>query len=140
MTTHTDVRSLRLVVKARLDAITHLHVLEHALGDVPADVHGRAYPYAVIYPGAGGYTIPDERLDGSRDLLAWRFQVTCAAGDLGGAEWAMQKVRAALTGTHLTTSSGLVREDFTPDTATIDTDVPGEPRWYYPLVFAVNIP
>ncbi|WP_163540835.1 hypothetical protein [Occultella kanbiaonis] len=134
-----DLRPLRLAVKARLDTITGLNVLDDASGKIPLDPDGKAHQYAVLYPGGGYNPLAGEAVCGAPGEFVWRFQVTCAGGDIDRAEWALTRVRAAILGTQLTAVSGLIREDFTPEFAIQDTTATPL-RWYYPAIFTVTLP
>ena len=121
---------------ARLGTITNLTVYHGKVGDdPPRDEAGLVKPYAVLYT-AGGRAFSD-RLGYKATNLASGGQVTCAAGTPRGCDWAVDHVRAALTGFELIAGSGKLREPFDPGPARRDDTVPGDLRWYVPLLFSL---
>lgn len=65
--------------------------------DPPLDPDKRVHPYAVFFPG-GGHAFGD-RLN--KDLptdLSWTCRILIVGGDKTRALWALDKIRAALTG------------------------------------------
>lgn len=138
MTVYT-LRQLRLNVTSKLDAVPGLNRLDDATGQVPMDPDGRAHPYCVLYTGSGHSPETAESLCGGAGEFDWRFQITCAGGDIDRAEWALTRARGALLRTRLTPDSGIVREDYAPDFAIQDTDV-APARWYFPVIYTVTLP
>lgn len=134
-----DVAALHDAALARLVAQAHLDVFDGSVDDagqpsVRLDTDGRAHMYAVLYASPG--RSDTARLSGIRDTLSWSFQVTAAGGDPNRALTAAVKVRAALTGTRLTTTSGLVNETTDPGPVRQDTSVTPS-RWFVPILFDV---
>jgi hypothetical protein len=82
---------------ALLRAVPNLNVFEAELpGNPPLDPDGRVHPYAVFFPG-GGRAFGDRLNDIPTDLR-WDFRVLFVGGDGDRALWALDKIRAALTG------------------------------------------
>lgn len=104
---------------ALLQAIPHLNVYDTELpADPPLDDDGRVHPYAVFFPG-GGHAFGDRLNDAPTDV-AWDFRVLFVGGDKTRALWALDKIRAALTGKRPTGGARLkeVLDDVTIRTET----------------------
>jgi hypothetical protein len=136
-------------VEERLDAVSGLTVF---MGGVPDDAEiprddpddptSPAKPYAAVYIGGGQAT--SDRHGGIRPIdedtpldLSAPFQVTAAAGTPLGALWAVDKVRAALTGVRLFNNGQTtrLREITDPGPLRSDKAVPNDPRWYLPMQY-----
>lgn len=141
----TTVATVERIIQI-LDAIPGLGVFEGEVPkDPPRDAELRALPYVCVYMGAGqtrntrhGYQPSD---------LGLSFQITCSAGTPRGANWAVDKVRAALNGVRLLATEGdprlsdsRLREVTDPGPLRMDRDVPTDLRWFLPLLyrFATN--
>lgn len=97
MTTLPTVAPVSAAVLALLDAIPNLNVFDAELpSNPPLDPDGRVHPYAVLFPGAGkGF---GDRLNDVPTELSWTCRVLFVGGDTDRALWALDKIRAALTG------------------------------------------
>lgn len=97
MTPLPAVRPVGAAVLALLQGITGLNVFDGELpADPPKDPDGRVHPYAVLFPGAGhGFS---DRLNDAPTTLSWTCRVLFVGGDSTRALWALDKIRAALTG------------------------------------------
>jgi len=104
---------------ALLQAIADLHVYDTELpSDPPLDEDGRVHPYAVFFPG-GGHGFGDRLNDAPTDV-AWTCRILFVGGDKTRALWALDKIRAALTGARPTGGARLkeVLDDVTIRTET----------------------
>lgn len=82
---------------ALLQSIDHLNVFDTELpADPPLDDDGRVHPYAVFFPG-GGHAFGDRLNDITTDVT-WTCRILIVGGDKTRALWALDKIRAALTG------------------------------------------
>lgn len=82
---------------ALLQAISDLNVFDTELpSNPPKDDDGRVHPYAVYFPG-GGRAFGD-RLNNVPTDVAWTCRILIVGGDKTRALWALDKIRAALTG------------------------------------------
>jgi hypothetical protein len=82
---------------ALLQAIEHLNTFDTELPkDPPLDPDGRVHPYAVYFPD-GGQAISD-RLNHVPTDVVWTARILIVGGDKTRALWALDKIRAALTG------------------------------------------
>lgn len=138
MTTIPSTRTTADEVQQLLAAIPNLIVFRGAVGDVPLEKDGTVKAYAVAYYGGGQGFRP--RLGGKPRHLAWSVQVTCAGGDDVKALWAIDQVRAALTGTRVTngTRTGLLHELGDAGPVRKDTSILPH-RYYLPLDFGLNL-
>lgn len=104
----------------------------HAPDDPARDAAGRVYPYAVVW-GNPGHTDEDSRnAEGDADgALAWRPQITVAAGDLTWLLQAVDLVRVRVDGLDL--DGAVLREEPVDAPAQRDPDLPD--RWFVPLYF-----
>lgn len=123
-------------ILALLNAVEHLNVYDNDVADTPpADPDGKTHPYAVLWSGPG--TAQSTRLCGDPNQLAWGFQVTCAGGDRTRCLWAVDKVRAALTGVRVPDGRGWRLTEVVDEARVLpDRDVT-PPRFYVPLVYAL---
>jgi hypothetical protein len=97
MTTLPAVTPVADATLALLQAIPHLNVFDTELPkDPPLDDDGRVHPYAVFFPG-GGNAFGDRLNDAPTDVT-WTCRILLVGGDKTRALWALDKVRAALTG------------------------------------------
>jgi hypothetical protein len=98
VTTLPDVRPIADAVLALLKAVPSLNVFDAELpADPPLDPDGRVHPYVVLFPG-GGHAF-GTRIN--KDLptdMSWGCRVLFVGGDRTRALWALDKIRAALTG------------------------------------------
>lgn len=138
--TVASVYDASTAVHTALAAVTTLTVYDGRVSPTPPkDAAGRVKPYAVLYAGPGA--AHTDRYDDGQTELAWRCQVTVAAGTPAGALVAIDWVRAALTGLRLDPTnpgSGLLREDGDPGPLRRDDAVPDDPRWWTPLQFVLD--
>ena len=105
---------------ALLQAIEHLNVYDGELpADPPLDPDGRVHPYAVFY-GGGGNAFGDRLNKDTPTDVAWNCRVLFVGGDATRARWALDKIRAALTGARPTGGARLkeVLDDVTIRTET----------------------
>lgn len=119
--------------------IPGLALLENASGSVPTSSDGRAAAYVVLYPGLAPREESEESTGATPGNGRWTFQVTCAGGDIDRAEWAVTRVTNVFFGAYLFPDLGVVRQISSVDTVLEDTGATPS-RWYYPAVFAVDIP
>lgn len=97
MTTLPAVAPVADATYALLQAIEHLDVYDTELPSNPLlDDDGRVHPYAVFFPG-GGHAFGDRLNDAPTDV-AWTCRILIVGGDKTRALWALDKIRAALTG------------------------------------------
>ena len=138
MTTIPSARTTADEVHALLDGIANLLVFRGKVGPVDLGKDGTPAAYAVAYYGAGAPRVT--RLGGRPRNLAWSCQITCAGGDDVKALWAVDQVRAALTGIRVTngTRSGLLYELGDPGPLREDRDVTPY-RYYLPLDFGLYL-
>lgn len=144
MTEAVDVSELADPVWDLIDAVTGVNTYDGEFVDangntvqVPRDADGRVHPYAVYYPSPGwAHAL---LACGGTDSLDWTFQVTCAAGTRTQALWCVSKIRGALSGKRLTIRDQglLIHEELNPGSVRRD-DKLDPPRFYVPLLFAVN--
>ena len=104
----------------------------HRFWDPDARVHG----YLVAYFGLGRSF--SSRVSDDANMLTWSFQVTCVGGDDNRCLWVIDKVRATLTGLRLRPTTGKLYEVTDPGPMRRDDDA-APPRFYLPLVFALNV-
>lgn len=139
-----ELLDLKDVVLARLRAQSNLDVFDGSPDDagqpeVRLDSDRRAHIYAAVYFGAPVASPFAESVCGARDLDVVSFQVTAAGGDQDRALRAAMKVRAALTGVYLTTTSGACREQL--DQLYAQRDAAAQPaRWFVPMPYAIELP
>ncbi|MFC5268465.1 hypothetical protein ACFPJ1_40705 [Kribbella qitaiheensis] len=106
---------------ALLQAIEHLNVYDTELPtDPPLDPDGRVHPYAVFFP-SGGNAFGD-RLNDAPTELRWGCRILFVGGDKTRALWALDKIRAALTGKRPTGGARL-KEVLDDVTIRTETDV-----------------
>lgn len=119
MTTLPTVTPVADATYALLQDIEHLGTYRTELpSDPPLDPDGRVHPYAVFFPG-GGNAFGDRLNDAPTDVK-WDFRVLFVGGDDTRALWALDKIRAALTGKRPTGGARLkeVLDDVTIRTET----------------------
>ncbi|WP_159622675.1 hypothetical protein [Ruania rhizosphaerae] len=118
-----------------------LQLLRSVNEDAPVGPDELVGPYVRLYPGNTGRPgDSDEALCGDVGSGRWQFQVTCAGGTISHAEWALTRTLAAFTQkVRLTPDSGFVRQEYVPTFATEDTTTRPH-RWFYPVLFTVQIP
>jgi hypothetical protein len=98
VTTLPEVRPIADAVLALLRAVPNLNVFDAELPtDPPLDPDGRVHPYAVFFPG-GGNAFGDRINQDLATDMSWSCRVLFVGGDRTRALWALDKVRAALTG------------------------------------------
>lgn len=132
--------ALHAGVFAALDALTTVAAYEGSVpDDPPHDAEGRVYPYVILW-GAPGHIDPEGRtLDGGADgALAWRPQVTVAAGDITWLLQAVDLVRAALDG--LEPAAGTVLREEPVDVPVTKDPALKPDRWFVPLFFTCQVP
>lgn len=85
-------------VFALLGGIPHLNLYSSEVvpKDPPLDEDGGVHPYAVYFPG-GGNAFGDRLNDVPTDL-DWTCRILLVGGDMTRALWALDRVRAKLTG------------------------------------------
>lgn len=136
MTDLVDIAELWL---ARLRTVEHLMVFD---ADVPTDpdrdADGLVKPYAVLYTDAG--TTTGDRLGFKLTDLRAGGQVNCCAGTARGALWAVDRVREVLGGHELIPGANRLREIGEAGPVRKDNSVPGDLRWYLPLIFRFATP
>lgn len=94
---------------ALLQAIEHLNTFDTELPtDPPLDDDGRVHPYAVFFP-SGGRAFGDRLNDIPTDVT-WTCRILIVGGDKTRALWALDKIRAALTGARPTGGARLKEE------------------------------
>jgi hypothetical protein len=100
------VRTVGDATLALLQAITGLNVFDSELpADPPKDPDGRVHPYAVFFAGGGrGF---GDRLNDVPTDVKWSCRILCVGGDRKRAQWAVDQVRAKLTGARPTGGSRL---------------------------------
>lgn len=98
--------------------------------------HPTAHHYMVLWPHAG--VDRHERLSGGTSLTTWGFQLTVASGTFDGAQWALSKVRAALSRARLNPRTGLLTPYFDQVNVMPDDEV-SPPRWYAPLRYSTTV-
>lgn len=121
-----------------LEGISNLIVFRDKVGDIPLGSDKTVAAYAVAYYGAGQPRIT--RLGGRPRNLAWYGQITCAGGDSNKTLWAIDQVRAALTGKRVTvgTRSGVLNELGDPGPLREDRSI-SPYRYYLPLDFGLYL-
>lgn len=105
---------------ALLQAIPDLNVFDTELpSDPPLDPDRRVHPYAVFFPG-GGNAFGDRLNKDMPTDVAWNFRILFVGGDKTRALWALDHIRAALTGARPTGGARLkeVLDDVTIRTET----------------------
>ena len=120
MSTLPAVSPVAVATYGLLQAIQHLNTFDTELPtDPPLDDDGRVHPYAVFFPG-GGNAFGDRLNKGAPTDLKWDFRVLFVGGDMTRALWALDKIRAQLTGARPTGGAQLkeVLDDVTIRTET----------------------
>lgn len=120
MTTLPAVTPVAAAVLALLEGIEHLNVYDGELpADPPLDPDGRAHPYAVFY-GGGGHAFGDRLNQDTATDMQWSCRILFVGGDAQRARWALDRIRAALTGARPTGGARLkeVLDDVTIRTET----------------------
>ena len=121
MTTLPAVRPVADAVLTLLQGIANLNVYSTELpSDPPLDPDDRVHPYAVFFPG-GGHGFGDRLNDVPTDV-SWTCRVLFVGGDETRALWALDKIRAALTGARPTGGARL-KEVLDDVTIRTETDV-----------------
>jgi len=119
VTTLPAITPVAQATYALLQAIPDLNTFDTELPtDPPRDSDGRVHPYAVFFPG-GGRAFGDRLNQDTATDLAWDFRVLFVGGDMTRALWALDKIRAALTGAR---PSGGARLKEVLDDVTIRTE------------------
>lgn len=138
MTTVPSARTTADEVHELLDDIANLLVFRGKVGEVPLGSDKTVVAYAVGYYGGGEPRTT--RLGGRPRNLAWSGQITCAGGDDVKALWAVDQVRAALTGVRVTNGArtGLLRELGDPGLVKEDRSI-SPYRYYLPLDFGLYL-
>lgn len=97
MTALPEVTPVAHAVFALLEGIDNLNAFDTELpADPPLDPDERVHPYAVFFPG-GGNAFSD-RLNVIPTDVEWTCRILIVGGDRTRAVWALDKIRAALTG------------------------------------------
>jgi hypothetical protein len=120
VTTLPVIAPVAAATYALLQAIPDLHVFDTELpSNPPLDPDKRVHPYAVFFPG-GGNAFGDRLNQDTPTDVAWRCRILFVGGDMTRALWALDKIRAALTGTRPTGGARLkeVLDDVTIRTET----------------------
>jgi hypothetical protein len=107
-------------VLALLEAIDDLNVYDGELiTNPPLDPDGRVHPYAVFF-GGGGNAFGDRLNKDTATDMSWTCRVLFVGGDMTRAIWALDRIRAALTGKRPTGGARLkeVLDDVTIRTET----------------------
>lgn len=120
MTTLPAVTPVADAVFALMQAIEDLNVYDTELPRDPTkDPDGRVHPYAVFYPG-GGNAFGDRLNKDAPTDMSWTCRILFVGGDKTRALWALDKIRAALTGKRPTGGARLkeVLDDVTIRTET----------------------
>lgn len=121
MTALPAVAPVAVATLALLQAIPNLNVFVAELpSNPPLDPDKRVHPYAVFFPG-GGKAFGDRLNDAPTDLR-WDFRVLFVGGDTDRALWALDKIRAALTGKRPTGGARL-KEVLDEVNTRVETDV-----------------
>lgn len=138
MTTVPSVRTTADQVHALLDGIANLLVFRGAAGQIPLGKDKTVDSYAVAYYGGGHPFVT--RLGGRPRNVEWSAQITCAGGNDVKALWAIDQVRAALTGKRITVGArtGLLRELGDPGPIREDRSI-SPYRYYSPLDFGLYL-
>lgn len=138
MTTIPSTRTTADEVHTLLEAIPNLLVFRRKVGDVPLGKDETVDAYVVAYYSGGQGFRP--RLGGKPRHLGWSAQITCAGGNDVKVLWAVDQVRAALTGTRVTNGqrSGLLHELGDPGPMRTDRAITPY-RYYLPLDFGLNL-
>lgn len=138
MTTVPSVLSTADQVHELLDAIPNLLVFRGATGQVPLGSDKTVDAYVVAYY-SGGHPF-STRLGGRPRHVSWSAQLTCAGGNDIKALWAVDQVRAALTGQRITLAarSGLLHELGDPGPIRKDRSITPY-RYYLPLDFGLQL-
>jgi hypothetical protein len=107
VTTLPEVRPIADAVLLLLQAVPHLNVFDSELpADPPLDPDGRVHPYAVLFPG-GGHAFGDRINQDQPTDMSWTCRILFVGGDRTRALWALDKIRAALTGKRPTSDARL---------------------------------
>ncbi|MEV7962410.1 hypothetical protein [Oerskovia paurometabola] len=137
----TDAVALHAAVVAVLSEVRSVTWYDD--GVVPAnpkaDTAGRVYPYAVLYPGVGHRPAEAVAVDAQPGPeLAWRTQVTVAAGTRTWCMQAAQLTRARLDHCEIAPGVTLVE---VPTGLLVQKDPDVSPlRWFVPLYFRALTP
>lgn len=138
MTTIPSTRTTADQVHELLGGIPSLLAFRGSVGDVPLGKDGTVDAYVVAYYSGGHGFRP--RLGGKPRHLGWSAQITCAGGNDVKVLWAVDQVRAALTGKRVIDGgrSGLLHELGDPGPIRIDRSITPV-RYYLPLDFGLNL-
>lgn len=138
MTTIPSARTTADEVHELLDGIANLLVFRGSVGPVGLGEDNTPVAYAAGYYGAGEPR--GTRLGGRRRHLAWYGQITCAGGTDVKALWAVDQVRAALTGKRVTNGNrtGLLYELGDPGPIRQDKSITPY-RYYVALDFGLQL-
>lgn len=92
---------------ALLKAIPNLNVFDTEKPSTPPlDPDGRVHPYAVFFPG-GGHAFGDRLNQDTATDMSWTCRILIVGGDKTRALWALDKIRAKLTGARPTADARL---------------------------------
>lgn len=98
MTTLPAITPAADATYALLQAVPDLNVFDTELPkNPPLDDDGRVHPYAVFFPG-GARAFGDRLNQDLPTEVAWDCRILLVGGDKTRALWALDKVRARLTG------------------------------------------
>lgn len=107
MTVDLDASPIDDEVQGLLQAIEHLNTYRTELpAEPPLDDDGRVHPYCVFYPGRG-MAFGDRLNQDTPTVTSWTCRILFVGGDDQRAQWALARIRAALTGRRLSNGSRL---------------------------------
>lgn len=107
MTVDLDASPIDAEVFGLLQAIEHLNAyIDDLPTDPPLDDDGRVHPYCVFYPGRGK-AFGDRLNQDTPTVATWRGRILFVGGDNRRAQWALAKIRTALTGRRMSNGSRL---------------------------------
>jgi hypothetical protein len=107
VTVDLDASPIDAEVHGLLQAIEHLNTfIDDLPGDPPLDDDGRVHPYCVFYPGRGK-AFGDRLNQDTPTVATWTCRILFVGGDNKRAQWALARIRAALTGRLLSNGSRL---------------------------------
>lgn len=122
MTVLPSVTPVADAVYALLQGIEHLNVYDGELpNDPPKDPDGRVHQYAVFF-GGGGHAFGDRLNRSTPTDVSWTCRILFVGGDTTRARWAVDHIRAALTGKR-PTADGHLKEVLDDVTIRIENNV-----------------